>query len=107
MWYKDIPTLYLARFCLLNEHIVGEDLWKNCKNYGSLSTHSCFPFEFFYGDLIKLKNGTVSYQTAMIFTSGYHQALIYFTQQSNITNATWQGKLMEKIEVPIEIVEQK
>ena len=86
---------------------MGKHLWRTCLNYGPLSTHSYFPFESFYGDIIKLKSGTAFYQTNMMFASGYHQAATQLADKSNITNSTWQGRLMEKIGVPIQIIQNK
>jgi len=106
-WYEDIKNLYLERFCLLNEHIVGKHLWLSCLNYGPLSTHSCFSFESYYGDMIRLKSGTVAYQTAMLFTTGYQQALIQMADQCSIPNNTWQGKILEKMGVPVQIIQNK
>ena len=106
-WYGGIEKLYLARFCLLNEHLVGKHLWKICLRYGPLSTHSCFCFESFYGDLVKLKSGTMPYQTAMLFTTGYEQAIIALTEKCSIGNDTWQGKILEKLEVPVKLVQNK
>ena len=97
----------MSKFCLLNEHLIGEHLWKSCENYGPLSTHSCFSFESYYGDMIRLKSGTVPYQTAMLFTTGYQQSLISISEQCSITNDTWHGQILEKIGVPIQIVQNK
>jgi hypothetical protein len=106
-WYTAIPTLYLPQFCLLNEHMVGKHLWLCCQNYGPLASHNCFSFESFYGYLVRLKSGSTPYSSKMMFTVGYHQALQCAASKSGICNDIWQGKLMEKVGVPIQIVQNK
>jgi len=106
-WYQQIPSLYIDRFCKINEHLVGKHLWKTCQDFGPLSTHSCFAFESFYGDLIKLKSGTIPYQKTMLFTTGYQQTLTQLAVKSKLTNDTWQGHILEKLEVPIQLIQNK
>ena len=99
--------MYLPRFCLLNEHLVERHLWKVCLRYRPLCTHSCFCFESYYGDLVKLKSGTMPYQTEMLFTTEYKQAMIALTEKCSITNDTWQGKILEKLGVSVKVVQNK
>ena len=47
------------------------------------------------------------YQTAMLFTTEYEQAMIALTEKCSITNDTWQGKILEKLEVPVKVVQNK
>src|SRR5687768_10916768 len=106
-WYQAIPQLYEEKFCLINEHLVGGHLWWTCANYGPLSTHNCFSFESYYGQLVRLKSGSTPYQSRMLFTIGHHHAMKYLTTTNIVNNSTWQGQIMEKIGVPIRIIQNK
>jgi hypothetical protein len=57
----------------------------------------------FYGDLIKVKSGTHLYQEQMLFTNGYHIMLSKLQQENVVSNATREGKLLQKLGVPVQI----
>ena len=87
--------------------MVGIHLWQCCDNYGPLASHNCFAFESFYGHLIKLKNSNAFYSTKMLFALGHYQLLQYITEKSGIGNDTWQGQIMEKMDITVKKIQNK
>jgi hypothetical protein len=87
---------------------------------GPLIAHSCFAYESFYGDLLRLKAGSHHFQTSMLLMTGifiitimypyiigFQQALNTVIKDSNEDNSTWYGKLLEELGVPVKQVANK
>jgi len=86
---------------------VGKHLWKSCEHYGPLIVHSSFPFESFYGDLLKTKQGTHYYQKQMLYATGYYNCIKVLTSNTIINNSTQIGKFLEKMNIPVNSVQLK
>jgi hypothetical protein len=87
--------------------LVEDHLYTSCLLYGPLFGHNCFPFESYYGDLLDMRSGTHHYQTQLLFLSGQEQMINYLAKYLKYGNNTWQGKLLEKIDIPIEKIVDK
>jgi tRNA isopentenyl-2-thiomethyl-A-37 hydroxylase MiaE len=85
----------------MNEHLVGEYLWKSCENFGPLTVHSCFSFESFYGELLKVKRGTHHYQQQMLTMNGIHNAMQHVINYSEVDNSSPEGKFLEQLGIQV------
>lgn len=62
---------------------------------------TCFPFESFYGKLLKFKSGTKYTQSHMMLSSAYYLACRYIKNCLKIDNTTTEGKLLQNIGLDI------
>lgn len=107
LWYKGIGELYGNFASLINEHILALHLVPLCERFGPLYSHNCFAFESYYGVLLKSKSGTHHMQEQMLHISGYSKAIQFTTEHLQISNETPIGYLLQQLDIPVTIVQNR
>ena len=100
-WYEQYPILYGRSYCLLNEHMVGKHLWKSALYWGPLNLHCNYYFESYFGSMLKLRSGNQQYQSQLLLPNLYGPVLQHLLYIYPTDNSSIEGKLLEKLGVPV------